>query len=214
MVNDIEDKTLETPSPEAESSEPHSDSPKELYKLAQELLKEEDLRRASVDDKAAKLITLLAILLGGAGYFGKWILEKQLMPPQCKIDWLILVLVMLVFVVIIVSWFCVLLALRIKPYQTLKINDKIIDYFWFNDVTTIYVKYTKDTLLPIVQKNREINNGRIEQLILGHDGIFVAAFLMVFLLILIGFHEWFGADRKANYNVIIEMLSYFKSMIY
>lgn len=179
---------------------------KVLYELAKEVFKEEDNRRVNIDDKATRFIPILGILLGAAGFFGKWLLDQHLVPPHGKLDWLALACVVVVFLTIIVAWLHIVLALRIQEYTALSIDAEVIDYFWDNDLETIYTGYALHVLLPAFQNNKNLVNRKVRLVTRGHYAILIAACLLVVLLILVGAHAWLHSPGVADNSMPIGLL--------
>lgn len=184
------------------------DKMKLLYELAKEVLNDEDARRASMDDKAAKFIPVLAILLASAGFFGKWLLDEKIIPPQRLLDWVALALVVFAFFAIIGAWVIVWRALKVQKYMALGIDRDVLDYFSKYDLASIYGAYTEFIFVPCLKKNREIGDKKVRRVICSHRLILFAAFLLASLLILMGIHVWMTSPNRPNWNAIREVLCY------
>ena len=64
------------------------DKYKELYDLAREAAAQTEARFDQIDAKASTYLAVFTVLLGGAGYFVKWVAD-QLLPPRDPLQWLL-----------------------------------------------------------------------------------------------------------------------------
>src|SRR5208283_5521963 len=85
---------------------------KELYNLSKEVLNEELSRFTRIDDKAVKYLSVLTLVAGISGFFGKWIIDN-LIPPKTGTEWALVILAFLLFIMIFVSWSLIFNVLRL-----------------------------------------------------------------------------------------------------
>ncbi len=182
-----------------------AESVKLSYEFVKERIKEEDNRRADIERKAASCIPILSFLLGAAGVLGKWTLDRHLAFPDPRWDVLALVCVASAFVTIIYAWWQIVLALKVEKYQGLLINDGVLDFFWENDIATIYKSYAKG-LVPDFIHNRSVVDKKARLVLRGQRGIFIAACLLTVILILVGAHAWFPSPAEPKNSIPIGML--------
>lgn len=84
---------------------------KELYYLSKEVLNEELSRFNRFDDKATKYLSILTLVAGMSGFFGKWLIDN-LIPPKTGLEWTLIVIGSLLFIMIFVSWFLIFNVLK------------------------------------------------------------------------------------------------------
>jgi len=72
-----------------------------LFGFTKNELEKEDARWDSVDKKAIGLTPILGLLLGAAGFFGKWLLDEKMLPPYSALEWIAFVCVISAFISIL-----------------------------------------------------------------------------------------------------------------
>jgi hypothetical protein len=195
-----EDSGIET-SPDPQDLE----KMKLLYEFAKEGFKEQDNRWNGIDDKAAKFIPVIGLMLGGAGFFGNWLMEKKLIPPQNTLDWLALACTLVVFMTILCSWVQILRVLKVRACKIISIEDDTVDYFCSKNLRTIYIGYA-NRFLREAKINKNIVDVKLKGLIYAYYGIVVTAFLLVLLLFLVGGHNWLNSKQVTNWNALRQLL--------
>ena len=177
-----------------------------LYEFAKGEFDKQDARWESAEKKATNLMPVLGILLAAAGFFGNWILDEKMLPPQRTMDWLVLSCIVLAFISILSSWVCVLNVLRIRAFNISGLRgDSLIDFFLERDIPTLHTglayRFARDA-----SDNRDVVDRKIQWLIRGYYGILVTASLLVLLLLLVGVHSWQTSDQMANWGIFWTLL--------
>jgi hypothetical protein len=177
-----------------------------LYEFTKEELQREHDRWESADKKAAGFTPVLALLLGASGFFGNWLLQEKMLPPQSKLEWAALICVVLVFVAVLGSWVFVLAAQRVRSYSKGDLKGKdLVAFFTDRDLPTLYVgnsyRFDEDTQINKVTIDQKYNC-----LTVAYYGMLASAFLLVFLLSLVGARNWLASSHTTNWEAVWNLL--------
>jgi hypothetical protein len=166
---------------------------KELYNLSKEVLNEELSRFARIDDKAAKYLSILTLVAGVSGFFGKWLIDN-LIPPKTTTEWALVILGAFLFIMIFVSWFLIFNVLRIHTIVKMPLDAETIDFFDNNELIDIYyalAKGNKDALA----ENRKITNQKSQRLYRGYVSIIISGIILALFLAIFVIHSWNGPNK-------------------
>jgi len=161
---------------------------KELYELSKEVLKEELSRFVRVDDKAAKYLSVLTLVAGGAAYFGKWVIDN-LIPPKTVLEWALVIIAAFLCATIFVSWCLIFNTLRLHNLTKPPLNDETIKFFDENKMIDIYYALAKGNSNAI-KANRNTTDRKSKRLYYGYNVIIVSGFILVAFLSLFVIHSW------------------------
>jgi hypothetical protein len=166
---------------------------KELYNLSKEVLNEELSRFDKIDDKAAKYLSILTLIAGVAGFFGKWLIDNFI-PPKTIAEWALVILGAFLFIMLFLSWFLIFNVLRIHALVKMPLDAETIAFFDNNKLIDIYyalAKGNKDALAENRRttdlKSRRLYHGYVSMII---SGITLALFLSIFVV-----HSWNEPER-------------------
>lgn len=161
---------------------------KELYNLSKEVLNEELSRFSRIDDKATKYLSILTLVAGVSGFFGKWLIDN-LIPPKTTTEWELVILGALLFIMIFVSWFLIFNVLRIHTIIKMPLDAETIDFFDNNELIDIYyalAKGNKDAL----EENRKITNQKSRRLYHEYISIIINGIILILFLTIFVVHSW------------------------
>lgn len=129
---------------------------KELYTLAKEAFAEELARLARIDDKAAKYLSVITVILGIYGFFTKYAIEKCI-PLKGFFDLLLVGIIVLLLVSLVITWYNIFRVLKIDSYAKIPVD---LDFFRKNDLTSIYFSLAKG-MKENMQKNRKQGDNKV-----------------------------------------------------
>jgi len=171
-----------------------------VYEFTRAEFDKEAARWESTEKKATNFTPVLGILLGASGFFAKWVIEENILPPRSWLDAFIVALVVLVFMANIVSWVFVFCALGIRKFHLSSLlGDDLVEWLLNRDINSIQgkcaLRFARDA-----QENRKTVNRKAGWLIWGYYGIFITAFLLVLMLVLTGYHNWASNHLIADWG--------------
>lgn len=171
---------------------------KELYLLAKEVFNEEQNRFNRIDEKAAKYFSVLTLLVGAAGFFGKW-LVNTLIPPDGTLEWALLLLGIGLLVTVLVSWFTVFSVFRIHEMRKIPLSSEMIDFFDKNKLLDIHYALARG-LKEALEENRKTTDSKSRILSRGYNVMRIAIVLLALVSVLFGFHalEEYSYDREQS----------------
>lgn len=176
---------------------------KELYNLSKEILNEELSRFNRIDDKAAKYLSVLTLVAGVSGFFGKWLIDK-LIPPKNNLEWALVIIGALLFIMVFISWFLIFNVLRLHTITKMPLTAETIDFFYANELVDIYytlAKGNKDAL----EENRKRTNIKSRRLHHGYISIIISGVLLVSFWSLFVVHSWNEPKNPKNNERSISM---------
>jgi len=151
----------------------------ELYNLSKEVFAEEITRFERIDSKAAKYFTVLLAMMGLIGVLLKW-LSDTILPPSSGLEWLLLIVAIVLFVSIAISWFLAFSVLRIHELKKQSINSKTIQFFRNNNLVNIYYGLARLNAEG-VKDNRKATNRKSRKLYQAYWMISITMLLLVLL---------------------------------
>ncbi|MFY0683524.1 MAG: hypothetical protein JXR20_03165 [Balneola sp.] len=160
----------------------------ELYLFGKEKLREEKERYDRVDDKINRLLNIITLLIGICGFFGQWVLQ-DIFPLLGFIEWAIFVLLVLLFLVLLYSWYVILYADRLHDLSFPPLNEETRDFFKQNNSIDIYYHLSKN-YMEAVDYNRTKTDNKIWYLKLSHNLLKVNFLLLAIMLILYIIFNW------------------------
>jgi hypothetical protein len=161
---------------------------KELYILSLEVLKEEQTRFNRIDDKASKYFSVLTILLGILGFFGKWVINNFI-PPKSTLEYLLIILAILLSLSVLFSWFLTFKVFKIHYLKTIPLDSNMFDYFKDNKLIDIYYGLAKGNKNAF-EDNCKITDYKSLMLTYSYKIIIVSVFLVCLFTFFYGFHIW------------------------
>src|SRR5580704_7421652 len=111
---------------------------KALYELSNKLLQSEHDRFTRIDDKAVRNLSVVTLLIGFEGALGDKLL-KGFIPPTTILHWLLLNTTILLFIMLVATWFVIFRTLRIHALKSPPLNQEMLAFF--NDNTEINIYY-------------------------------------------------------------------------
>ena len=161
---------------------------KELYNLSIKVLNEEQARFNRIDLKASQYLSVLTLLIGVAGFFGKWLIGN-LIPPKSELEWILLISGILVFLSILISWFLLFRVIRTHDVIKIPLDEEVIDFFDKNRLIDIYYALSigmKDAL----EENRKLGDKKSKRLYYGYTMINITVYLFILFSFLFVVFEW------------------------
>lgn len=162
---------------------------RELYKALYEYQKNQyDLERASyarLEDKAAKYLTVLTVVISAYT-----IIIGKFLSIELKIDPLayafVIFLVVFIFIFLCFSWFSIFQTLKLSEVKKLDSSFNMIDFFLDNHIETTYwdiaEKYSE--AIDVYRMN---NSNKIRYMEQGYREISISACSLVILIFIIFF---------------------------
>lgn len=161
---------------------------KELYALSNSLLKEEHDRFNRVDQKAALYLSVVTLLIGIQGSFGKELLGS-LIPPTTFLQWMLLNVGILSFLMLVATWFVIFRTLRIHALITQPLNHDMIEFFNNQSEVNIYYHIAKANA-DAREKNIKITDKKCKALYFGYQLIIATVCVFVLFTCLYFMQVW------------------------
>jgi hypothetical protein len=114
------------------------DKYRELYNWSNTVLQNEHERFNRIDEKAARYLSVITLLIGVEGAFGKTIFQ-QLVPPVTFLQWSLLNVAVLSNLMLTASWFVAFWTLRIAELKHQPLTQEMIEFF--NNQTEVNIYY-------------------------------------------------------------------------
>ncbi len=187
-----------------ELSEPVGDFDSERRKFLYELARDEFDRVAAdmenTDKKIANSTPVLGLLLGASGYFGNWVLQAKILPPQSSVDWFILILLGFAFTSNLLSWSLLFKTLTWGPkYQSALLGDDLVNFFLERTTETVHTgfayRFARDA-----QMNKDVVNHRTRLLGYCYYNMVITAFVLASLSASVAAHSWINSQPAADWN--------------
>jgi len=164
------------------------DKYKELYDHSKDVFKEELNRFKRIDIKATQYLTVLTLLIGAAGYFGKWLID-YVIPPNTFLDWSLLLIGILILFSLIVGWYLNFVVLKLQNLLKIPLNDETIEFYSNNKLIDIYFAMSKG-FKESLNHNRKITNKKAKYLAYGYKSIIVSVSFLVLFTSLFLVKKW------------------------
>lgn len=169
-----------------------------LYEYSKEQFKTELDRFKSTEDKAVKFITLLSVIIVG---FTALVINtvKYLLDINDLISTSCLISMGITSVLLIISLVFIFKSITFKTVPRLTLDQNMIDYINYYDISTVYKKLSDHCLVGI-NSSRETTKSKQKDLANGYKGISISvAFLVVSLLLLAA--TQFNPRKGSSLNV-------------
>jgi hypothetical protein len=166
------------------------DKYKELYDLAREAAAQTEARFDQIDAKASTYLAVFTVLLGGAGYFVKWV-PDQLLPPRDPLQWLLTILAIPTAGLVTATWVSLLQVLRVHQIRVLPFNEATVQYFRTNRLVDVYYNVAR-SLSEAWVANQAVNDRKLAKLTGAYRMMNVTVVLVLFFSLLYGIHVWTG----------------------
>lgn len=174
------------------------DKYKELYDLSIKLLFEEQNRFNRVDQKASLYLTALVFLLGLAGYFLKWTIDRFL-PPDTLIEWLLMLIGMLLTASVVASWFIIFSIHQVHEVLKIPLTVEMIKFFEDNELIDIYYTLAKANQTAYEQ-NLVTTNRKFKRLAAAYRMMLCTGVLLVLFSVAYGFYSWSEEMEGENHS--------------
>lgn len=170
---------------------------KELYAYSNSLLKEEHDRFNRVDQKAALYLSVVTLLIGIQGSFGKELLGS-LIPPATFLQWMLLNVGILSFLMLVATWFVIFRTLRIQGLKMPPLNHEMVEFFSNQSEINIYYHIAKANA-DAREHNIKITEQKCKALYWGYQ--LIVATVCVFVIFTCLFFVQVWATPPANVNM-------------
>jgi hypothetical protein len=161
---------------------------RELFTFSNALLKDEHDRFNRIDEKAVRYLSAVTLLIGVEGSLGKEILSG-LIPPADLLQWLLLNIAVLSFLMLVATWFVIFQTLRIAELKTPPLNQQMIDFFDINKEINIYYSLAKANA-EAWEVNRQTTDRKAKALYYGYQMIIGTVCLFVIFICLYFGQAW------------------------
>ncbi len=164
----------------------NQESHRELYGYARERLEEEYDRFFRMEEKAARYVPVLTLLLGGVVFLGQWVCGK-FSPPVTFSQLIPVVITAGALLAQVTGWISVLGTFRMHLIPRQPLNDEIIALFSEHDLGDTY--YTLAWLMrDLLDAMKEINDRKARKLHGVYLSVWTAAGLLGLTAMVYAFH--------------------------
>jgi hypothetical protein len=161
-----------------------------LYEFTRKEVENEDARWEAADKKATNFTPILGLLLGAAGFFGNWVLQQKMVPPESVLDWLAVLFVVCAFISIFLAWLFVFNAFKVRRFGTSSLRgDGLVEFILKRDLSVTLTGYAY-RFARVAKKNKGIVDEKLSWLIRSYYAIFATVILLISLLLVVGIHAW------------------------
>lgn len=161
---------------------------KELYAYSKDAFNREYERFKNTEAKAAQYLSVLTLLVGAAGFFGKWVVDN-FVPPRNSWEAALLVLAALIIASVLTAWFQIFSVLIVLSLETPPLNDEVLDFFAHENDDRIYYTISSE-FKEALHRNRLACNGKVSRLVKAYYAILVSVILLVFFCGAFGAYNW------------------------
>jgi hypothetical protein len=158
---------------------------KKLFEYSQSAVKDEFERFKNTEQKASNYLSVLTLVLAGAGFFVNWVLER-FVPPHNYIEWLLFSLSALILICIATAWYFLFSALGLTDLKVLRLDDEILEFFRQHEDVDVYY-YMSQSLSEGLKKNRKTVQDKIAKLKVAYS---IICFTVVLLVAFAGFYSY------------------------
>ena len=166
------------------------DKYKELYDFAREVVAQSEARFDAVDTKASNYLSVFTVLLGGAGFFVKWVAD-HLLAPQGLLPWLLVILAVPTAFLVAATWLSLLRVLRLQDIRVLPFDEAIVQYFRANRLVDVYFNVAR-SLSEAWVANQAANEIKIQKLTAAYRMMILTLALILLFSLLYAVHAWTG----------------------
>ncbi len=161
---------------------------KELYTLSNKLLDDESARFHRTDDKAAKYLAVITLLIGLQATCSKHIIE-MFIPPTTLLEWSLLNLALLTTFALVATWFVIFQTFRMHDLTFRPMDQETLDFFDNNDEIDIYYTLAKANA-EALRKNQEVTNRKSKALYHGYRMLIATVSLFLVFVCLFFVYSW------------------------
>lgn len=169
---------------------------RELYEYSRDMHFKQFERSNRIDQKAAIFLSALTVLIGLAGFFLKASI-KVAVPPEGPIEYIFLGFTILTCLTVGVSWFSFLLVLRVRSLESLRFDDKILDFFRNNRRVDVHYAISKRASEAFSVNDDHIAY-KLRSLASGYLFANVGVVLLAISLLIFGVIKWVDPDPKPH----------------
>ena len=161
---------------------PGLDKYRELYILAKEAFAEEIARSSKLDEKAAKYLSVWALVFGACAYFAKYAIDKCI-PIESPLGLLMLVLTALLLILLAATGWVLFSVVKVSVYAKIPLD---LDFFAQNTLIDIFWAMTRGIRMGMLL-NRKQGERKVRRLtqayqLIGFDAILSALVGATYLL--------------------------------
>ena len=160
---------------------------KDLYEVAKAVLAEETARNTRLDEKAARMISGLSVVIVIYGFYGQWLLKH--IPPTSLLEVLVLVFSGFTLLFLVLAWARAFNVFRISAYAKLPFGSGTFDLHRQLQKDQFLFSLSK-TIERAIRENRQIGNRKVEALTDSFRMLFCTAFCLFVLVVLVVLHTW------------------------
>lgn len=161
---------------------------KELYELSIRLLFEEQDRFNRIDQKASWYLSALFLLIGIAGYFVTWVIER-FVPPQTIVEWFLFVLACMLAVLVVINWFICFSVHKVHEVVKIPLTTEMIKFFDDNELIDIYYTLARGNKTAY-ERNVETTNSKAKKLATVYKVMMSIVTILVLFSIIFAVYEW------------------------
>ncbi|MFN7138149.1 MAG: hypothetical protein ACK4UN_02300 [Limisphaerales bacterium] len=165
-----------------------NDKYKELYVLSNKLLDDESARFHRTDEKAAKYLSVITLLIGIQAACSKHIIEIFI-PPTTLLEWILLNLAILTTIALVVTWFVIFQTFRMHNLTARPMNQETIDFFDDNEEIDIYYTLAKANSAAL-QKNQNVTDRKCKALYHGYRMLIATVTIFLAFMVLFFVYSW------------------------
>jgi hypothetical protein len=155
---------------------------KELYTYSTDILLQEHERFVRADEKAAKYSTTFVFLLGIVAYFDQWVLDK-LKSVGFAQNWPLAIVGGLTLILSAIGWFLTAYAIKLRPYKSRPLDQKILEFFDNQSLLNIYDSFSRRNITDY-EENKNGTNKKLKVLVWAHRVMACVVVLLVGLIII------------------------------
>ncbi len=176
------------------------DKYKELYNISHKLLEAEYARFGRISQKATAYLSVVSILFGIATVFGKAVVAGFI-PPKSLLEWLILNLCVLIFILLGITWFTIFRAYKMDGLKAPPHNE-LPEFYHNNKLVDIYYSMSK-AFAKATDENIAVTNRKADLLAKGYTLVLVTGFLTVVLSVLYFGYLWSPNSNHASKSSVL-----------
>lgn len=164
-----------------------------LFTYSTERLTHEEERFNRADDKAFKLATAFVFLTGATAFFCKRITETVI-PPREIGDYILIFCGFGTLVISFVGWFRAIHVMRLKGYESLPLDRKVLDFFDTQSLLNFYGRFS-ETALKAYESTRCATDAKMKKLDSAFFFAISAAGSLALLVCVFGWCLWKNPAR-------------------
>ena len=154
-----------------------------LYEYVRTSLDEDLERFKNIEDKAAKFMGFLTILIAGYTAVIRFASDIFFLPNDL-LTWGTLIIIIFTYIALVSAWGHLFMSLRILNVPRMPFNNYVIDMIDKNSLVTTYWALSQ-TCKNALEKSRNIIEGKAKNLQIAYQDIGYSAWLMSISLIML-----------------------------